>query len=42
VLHWNTRIQRIPSNVIAGMFNFGPRDYFQGDDENREPVHVQF
>ena len=42
VLAYNTKIQKIPSNVIAGMFNFAPREYFEGDDEKRDPVQVQF
>ncbi len=25
----NTRIQTVPSNIIAGMFNFQPRDFFE-------------
>ncbi len=25
----NTRIQTMPSNIIAGMFNFQPRDFFE-------------
>ena len=25
----NTRIQTVPSNIIAGMFNFRPRDFFE-------------
>jgi LemA protein len=39
---FNTKIQKIPSNIIAGMFNFSAREYFRGDDEHNEPVHVQF
>lgn len=41
-----TKIQKFPSNVIAGMFGFKPRDFFQlGDDEQKaadEPVAVKF
>jgi LemA protein len=42
VLGYNTKLQKIPTNLIAGMFNFAPREYFEGDDENRDPVRVQF
>ena len=39
----NNRIQQFPSNVIAGMFNFGPRDYFELDNpEARQAPQVQF
>ena len=42
VLKYNNKIQTIPSNVIAGMFNFAEREYFEGEDESRGPVKVQF
>ncbi len=29
VQNLNTRIQTVPSSVIAGMFNFRPRDFFE-------------
>lgn len=39
----NNRIQQFPSNVIASMFNFGPRDYFELDNpEARQAPQVQF
>jgi LemA protein len=41
-----TKIQKFPSNVVAGMFGFKPRDFFQlGEDEQKaadEPVAVKF
>src|SRR4051795_5071984 len=33
VLKYNNKIQTIPSNVIAGMFNFQEREYFEGEEE---------
>ena len=33
VLGYNNRIQSFPGNMIAGMFNFPPREYFEGDPE---------
>lgn len=42
VLTYNNKIQTIPANVIAGMFNFTQREYFEGDEESRGPVSVQF
>ena len=41
----NTKIQSFPSNVIAGMFRFEPREFFElGGSEAaaREPVKVSF
>jgi LemA protein len=43
VLSYNTKIQSIPSNVIAGMFHFGPREFYEADDdEARDVPRVQF
>jgi LemA protein len=41
----NTSIQVFPSNIIAGMFRFEPKEFFEleGKDEAaREPVAVKF
>ena len=42
VLKYNNKIQSIPSNVIAGMFNFQEREYFEGEEEARSVPRVQF
>src|SRR5688500_19693988 len=42
VYRYNTKIQSFPSNILAGMFNFAEREYFQADDAERGPVNVQF
>jgi LemA protein len=42
VYRYNTKIQSFPSNILANMFRFGPREYFRADDEARGPVDVQF
>jgi LemA protein len=43
VLSYNTKIQSIPSNMIAGMFNFTEREFFEAeDDETRDVPRVQF
>jgi LemA protein len=42
VLGYNNRIQSFPGNVLAGMFNFTHREYFEGDPEATGPVKVQF
>jgi len=39
----NTKIQSVPSNLIAGMFHFKLADYFEADDPQvRSAPHVQF
>jgi len=43
VLKYDNKIETFPSNTIAGMFNFKPREYFQTDDAtDREVPKVQF
>ena len=42
VLGYNNRIQSFPATVLAGMFNFTAREYFEGDPEEQGPVSVQF
>ena len=43
VLSYNTKIQSIPSNMVAGMFNFTEREFFEAeDDETRDVPRVQF
>ncbi len=40
---YDTAREVFPTNIIAGMFNFAPREYFEIDDpEAREPVRVEF
>ena len=38
----NTRIQQFPSNVIAGMFGFRNREFFEVPDAERETPKVKF
>lgn len=43
VRDFNTMIQSFPSNIIAGMFNFAKKDFFDLEEEAaREPVKVSF
>jgi LemA protein len=42
VLDYNNRIQTVPTNIIAGMFNFQPEQYFEADEEARAEVQVDF
>jgi LemA protein len=42
VFTYNTRIQSVPSNLLAKPFGFVEREYFEVEGEGREPVRVQF
>ena len=42
VLKLNTKVQTFPTNILAGMFGFKTREYFEADDTSRGPVTVQF
>jgi LemA protein len=38
----NTAIESFPSSVLARLFGFAPRDFFDIDDEARGPADVSF
>ncbi len=42
VMSFNTSIQTFPSNILAGMFGFKEREYFEIEEVAKEPVKVQF
>ncbi len=42
VYSYNTKIQSVPSNVIAKQFKFAEREYFEVDDAARGSVQVDF
>ena len=42
VMTFNTSQQTFPSTVIASVFGFKPREYFEIEEEAKEPVKVQF
>ena len=42
VRNYNTQVESFPSNVLAGMFNFNEREYFEAEGEAKGPVKVQF
>jgi len=43
VMDYNVAIQRFPTNIIAGFFNFRESDFFEVDNEEaRKPVKVKF
>ena len=39
---YNTKIKTFPGNIIAPMFGFGEKDYFEAKNEAEEPVKVRF
>jgi LemA protein len=43
VREYDTARETFPTNIIAGMFNFEAREYYEADDpESRQPVEVDF
>jgi LemA protein len=42
VLSYDNALETVPTNVIAGMFSFKPRVYFETEDATREAPRVQF
>src|SRR5437764_14801205 len=38
----NTKIQSFPTNILAGMFGFQQRQFFEVEAADREPVAVKF
>jgi len=38
----NTKIESFPSNIIAKMFNFSKKEYFEIEEREKEPVKVKF
>lgn len=42
VLKLNNKIEMFPSNIIAGMFNFSKKPFFEATKEERENVKVKF
>src|SRR5881397_43632 len=42
VLSYDNALETVPTSVIAGLFNFRPRVYFEVEDAAREAPQVQF
>jgi LemA protein len=42
VLAYNTAIQTVPTNIIAGLFHFTAREFFKVDETERQNVKVKF
>ncbi|HXW07442.1 MAG TPA: LemA family protein [Vicinamibacterales bacterium] len=38
----NTRVQQVPSNIVAGVFGFRNREFFEIPDAERETPRVKF
>jgi LemA protein len=39
-MSFNTKIQTFPTTIIAGMFNFKERQFFQTDEADKEVPKV--
>ncbi len=42
ILSFNNKTEMFPSNIVAGMFNFTKREFFEIEAEEREAPKVQF
>ncbi|MCK4409054.1 MAG: LemA family protein [Candidatus Eisenbacteria sp.] len=42
VLKYDNKREKFPSNIIAGLFGFKDREYFETGEADREPVKVDF
>ena len=42
VLKYDNKREKFPSNIIAGLFGFKEREYFETGEADREPVKVDF
>ena len=42
VLSYDNALERFPSNLVAGAFNFEPKPYFEAEAASRENVRVDF
>ena len=42
VLTYDNALQTVPTNIVAGLFNFRARDYFETEGATREAPSVQF
>jgi LemA protein len=42
VLTYNNAVQTVPQNIVAGLFGFAPRDFFEVEEAVREAPQVRF
>ena len=42
VLMYNNKCQKVPSNIVANLFNFSEADFFEADSESKNVPNVKF
>jgi len=42
VLTYDNALETVPTNIVAGLFSFSPREYFEAEGATREAPAVQF
>jgi LemA protein len=42
VLAYDNSLEAFPSNVVGRSFGFGPKPYFEAEEQSRDPVRVDF
>jgi LemA protein len=42
VLTYNNKVQQVPTNIVASMFGFGEREFFEAGDQAEEAPAVEF
>ncbi len=42
VMKFNTAIQRFPTKILAKLFKFKQKDYFEAEGKEKKPVEVEF
>ncbi len=42
VLDYNTKIQTVPSNIVASLFGFKEEDFFEANEADKKAVAVKF
>jgi LemA protein len=42
VLTYNNKVQQVPTNIVASMFGFGAREFFEAGDQAEEVPAVEF
>src|SRR5688572_9128280 len=42
VLSYDNALETVPTNIVGGVFNFTPREYFETEGTTREAPSVQF
>lgn len=42
VMNYNIKVQRFPTNVIAGIFKFTRKDFFEAKGEEKKNINVEF